>query len=166
MALDTTIGGASSDSYATLAEYTARATAMGWTLTGTDAAKEANLRRAAVLVDSLWLQFALGYRQYQTQAREFPRVIVGLVNGWPVDVDSIPQAVKDAQMEMAYLIQGGADPVATIDGVVASKRVKAGPVESETVYLGGKGRAAYPGISALLRPYMGAGMGQSELRRA
>ncbi len=163
MALDTTIGGAAADSYASAAEYTARAAAMGWTLGAT---QETDLRRAAVAIDALWLNGALGYRQYQTQAREFPRVITDLVNGWPVNVDSIPAAIKAAQMEMAYLIQGGADPLATIDGVVASERVKAGPVESETTYQGGKAQARYTGVVALLRPYLAAGAGQARMLRA
>jgi hypothetical protein len=163
MALDTTIGGAAADSYASAAEYTARAAAMGWTLGTT---QEADLRRAAVAIDALWLVNALGYRQYQTQAREFPRIINDLVNGWPVDVDTIPVAIKAAQMEMAYLIQGGADPLATIDGVVASERVKAGPVESETTYQGGKAQPRYTAVLALLRPYLAAGAGQARLVRA
>lgn len=163
MALDTTIGGASADSYATLAEYTARATAMGWTLTTSTA--EANLRRAALALDALWLQKAFGIRQYQTQAREFPRTWVPYIQGWQVLPDTIPQRVKDAQMEMAYLIQGGADPLATVDGVIASKRVKAGPVESETTYLGGKGRASYTAVYELLRPYLTVGAGQAQMVR-
>ena len=163
MALDTTIGGAASDSYATSAEYTARAAALGWTL---DAGAESDLRMACNAMDALWLSGALGYRQYQTQAREFPRIITDLVQGWPVNPDTIPQAVKDAQMELAYLIQGGADPFATIDGIVAAKRVKAGPVESETTYQGGKGLPRYTGVAALLRPYLAAGAGQARLMRA
>lgn len=163
MALTVTIGGAASDSYATLAEYTTRATAMGWTLAGTDAANEVNLRKAALSVDVTYL--FVGMRQYQTQAREWPRIGAGLVNGWPVDPDTIPQAVKDAQMELAYLIQGGAVPLDTIDGVVSAKRVKAGPVEAETTYIGGKGVARYTGVDRLLRPYLAVGQGQIQAVR-
>lgn len=164
MALDTTIGGAASDSYATAAEYTARAAAMGWTL---DAGAETDLRRACLALDAMWLNRAVGYRQYQTQAREFPRIISDLVQGWPVNPDTIPQAIKDAQMEMAYLIQGGADPLATVEAAIQSKRVKAGPVESETTYAGGgKGLASYTAVTALLRPYLGVGAGQVKLVRA
>lgn len=163
MALTTTIGGATSDSYASAAEYTARAAGMGWTLGAT---QETDMRRAAVTLDSLWLYRALGYRQYQTQAREFPRLTADLVNGWPLAIDTIPQAVKDAQMELAYLIQGGADPWATIAGTVVSERVKAGPVESETTYAGGATRPSYTGVLSLVQPYLGAGAGQVQLRRA
>ena len=116
MALTATIASATADTYATLAEYQARATAMGWTLSGTDAADEANLRRAAVALDALWA--FVGYRQFETQARDWPRVTRVVVDGWSVAADTIPQAIKDAQCELAYLIQGGANPMATVDGVV------------------------------------------------
>lgn len=163
MALDTTIGGAASDSYVTLAEWTAYATAQGWTLSGTDAVKEAALRRAALSNDVS--NTFVGQTQYQTQALQWPRIWTGLVNGWPIDPDTIPQAVKSAQMELAYLIQGGADPLETFEGAVASERDKAGPVETETVYLGGKGRSSFTAVSRLLRPYLAAGEGQIKLVR-
>jgi len=153
MALTTTIGSASADSYATAAEYTARASAMGWTIGAT---AETDLRKAAQALDALWLQDAYGTRQYEVQALQFPRVNMPLINGWPVYPDTIPAAVKVAQMEMAYLIQGGATPLAVIDATVASERVKAGPVESETVYMGGKARPSYPSVYAVLRPFLSA----------
>lgn len=164
MSLDATIGGASADSYVTLAEFTAYALAQGWTATGTDAAKEAMLRRAALSVDVSY--GFVGITVTVDQALQWPRVWTGLVNGWPVASDSIPQAIKSAQMEMAYLISGGADPMATLDGVIASERVKAGPVESDVTYQGGKGLPRYTAVSRLLRPYLTAGQGQVSLVRA
>lgn len=164
MALDSTIGGAAADSYATLVEYEARATAMGWTLAETDAANEANLRRAAEAIDASYA--FVGYRQYQTQARQWPRIVTGLIDGWPVNPDTIPQAVKSAQMEMAYAMQGGTDPMAALEGIVARSRDKAGPVETETEYLGGKGAARITAVDRLLRPYLFHGAGQTRLMRA
>ena len=67
MALDTTIGGTSADSYGTLAAYTAYGTAMGWTLAATDALNEVNLRKSANYLDR---KFSfIGMQQYQYQAR-------------------------------------------------------------------------------------------------
>jgi hypothetical protein len=163
MTLTTTIGGASSDSYATLAEFQAYASAMGWTLSGTDAGDEVNLRRAAQYLDRNY-DFA-GIRQYQTQARDWPRIVSVLVDDWPVNPDTIPQAIKDAQCELAYLIQGGLDPFATISGAVGRKRVKAGPVETETEYLGGLGKPRFVAIEGLLRPFLAAGQGQQRMVR-
>lgn len=159
MALTTTIGGASSDSYATLAEYQARATAMGWTLSGTDATDEVNLRRAAVALDATYSW--LGMRQYQTQALDWPRLVDDLVDDWPLDPDTVPQAVKDAQMEMAFLIQGGADPLDTYEGGV--KREKIDVIEVEYT---AKGRPRYDAVDRLLRKYVMAAPGQSRMVRA
>lgn len=165
MALDTTIGGASADSYVTLAEFQSYWTARGVDLTqhGHDASHEANLRVAAQFLDTSYVY--LGYPTSQAQARVWPRVVTSLVNNWPVASDTIPQAVKSAQCEMAYLIHEGATPFATIDGVVGSERVKAGPVESDVTYIGGKAQARYPAVSRLLRPYLAAGEGQVAMVR-
>lgn len=163
MTLTATIGSAAADTYATLAEYTARAAAFGWTLAETDAANEINLRRAAVAIDASY-RFK-GWKRYEDQAREWPRVYAGYIDGWPIDPDTIPQAVKDAQMEMAYLIQGGADPLATLEAVIGRERDKAGPVESEVEYFGGKGLPKYTAVSRLLRSYLSAGSGSAEVVR-
>ena len=147
MALDTTIGGAAADSYATLAEYTARATAMGWTL-GAEAANEANLRRAAIAIDTGYTH--KGTKAAQAQALAWPRVNVIDGDGYSVSSGTIPQAVKDAQMEMAYLIQGGADPLATVDAVV--KREKIDVIEVE--YQSGSGLPSFTAVTRLLRGYV------------
>lgn len=160
MALDTTIGGTASDSYATLAEYQARASAMGWTLADTDGANEVNLRRAAVSIDES--NSFVGMKQYQFQARSWPRLVRGLVGDWPIDPDTVPGAVKDAQMEMAYLIQNGADPLATFDGAV--KREKVDVLEVE--YTGGRSRPRYDAVDRILRSYVLSGPGQSRMIRA
>lgn len=165
MALTVTIGGAASDSYITLAEWEAYWTARGVTLSGDGhATHEANLVRAADWLDRHYGY--PGYRQYQTQARAWPRVTSAVVDGWPVLADTIPQRVKDAQAELAYLIHEGLTPWATVDGAVAASRVKAGPVESETTYQGGKTTPRLVAIEGLLAPLLIAGVGQVQLVRA
>jgi len=164
MTLTTTIGGASSDSYITLAEWITYATAQGWTLTGTDDQKEAYLRRAALAVDVSY-RF-VGQPQYQDQKREWPRIYTGLVNGWPIDPDTIPGAVKDAQAELAYLIMGGADPLATYEGAIESERSKVGPIERDRTYLGGKARPRYTAVDRILAPYTTSGVGSPRIVRA
>lgn len=164
MALITTIGGATSDSYVTLAEYQARAAAYAWALTGTDATQEAQLRKAAAANDMS--RAYIGYRVISTQAREWPRVATELVNGYYVPSDTIPQAVKDAQMEMAYLIQGGADPFATDTGTVKSVANEVGPIKERIEYRDGHSADRYPAIDWLLKPYLAYGRGQVQLVRA
>lgn len=164
MALITTTGAADADSYATLAQYAARASAMGWTLADTDAANEINLRRAAVVIDSGY-QF-IGMQQYQFQSRDWPRLVSDLVDDWPIDPDTIPQAIKDAQMEMAFLIQGGADPLATVTAPIKRERKKADVLEIETEYAGSKLLPRFTAVERILRPYLRAGAGQVNLVRA
>lgn len=166
MTLVTTVGGASSDSYITLLEWQNYWLTRNVDLTahGHDAAHEANLRQAADYIDRNY-RF-VGQQQYQTQSRAWPRLTLKLIDGWPIDPDTVPQDIKDAQAELAYLIHEGLDPAATITGVVASTRSKAGPVETETTYLGGKGRARLVAIEGLLADYLAVGSGQMRLARA
>jgi hypothetical protein len=164
MTLTTTIGGAASDSYITLAEWASYAADQGWTLTGTDDQREAYLRRAALAVDTSYT--FLGNERYSTQKRAWPRVIIPLVKGWPVSSDTIPQEVKDAQAELAFLIMGGADPLATFEGVIESERSKVGPIERDRTYLGGKARSRYTAVDRILAPYVIGGAGSLQVVRA
>lgn len=164
MTLITTVAATDADSYATLAEYTARAEAMGWTLADTDAANEVSLRRAAVVIDETYV--FVGLKQYQFQARSWPRLVNQLVDGWPIDPDTIPSAIKEAQMEMAFLIQGGADPLATVTAPVKRERKKADVLEIETEYAGGKALPRFTAVDRILRDYVRAGAGQIHLARA
>jgi len=166
MALTTTIGAVDADSYATLAEYQARAAAMGWTLSGTDGGDEINLRRAAVVIDSTYT--FRGDKATAEQALEWPRVdgigygALAYYDPYPIRSDEIPAPVKAAQMEMAHLIQGGADPLATFDGAV--KREKLDVIEVE--YTGGKARPRFTAVDRILRHYIIGGPGQVGLVRA
>jgi len=169
MALDTTVGGASSDSYATLGEYQAYAAAMGWTLTASESEQETHMRRARVYLDRAYLWH--GYRASETQALQWPRDMVPAVDGFSVASDSIPQPIMDAQCEMAWLIHEGADPFATVSGgEVKRKREKVDVIEEETEYGDARERPLYPSVDALVRGYnkgkQGAVAGSVTLVRA
>jgi hypothetical protein len=152
MALTVTIGGASSDSYVTEAEFTAFATAMGWTITGLQ--NEEKLRRGRFALDNSYAW--RGVKATEVQALAHPRVMGEYVDGYAVPSDTIPQAVKDAQCWMAYLIDGGADPMATLStGAVTMKREKVDGVERETQFASGteRDRPAYPAVDLLVYRY-------------
>lgn len=159
MALVTTIGGTSSDSYVTVAEYGARADALFWEV-GFTANMEHDLRRAAVALEATYSW--VGTKQYQFQALGWPRLVHQLVDGWPINPDAVPQAVKDAQMELAHLIYLGAEPLATFDGAV--KREKVDVIEVE--YIGGKARPRFTAVDRILRDYITSGPGQIRAVRA
>ena len=162
MALDTTIGGTASDSYGTLAAYEAYGLAMGWALATTDAGNEINLRRAATVIDRKNEFF--GLKQYQHQARSWPRLVRGLFNDWPIDPDTIPADIINAQFEVAYILQGGLDPFATIETSATSESIKVGPIT-----IAGSNLPTSPArivaVEGLLRSYVRGGQGLINMRR-
>ncbi|WP_420013927.1 DnaT-like ssDNA-binding protein [Tateyamaria sp.] len=168
---DSPISGA--DSYITLVSYQAHAAARGWTLTGDDAADEVNLRKAYDGINRKW-QY-LGDMVEYDQVSAFPRYIyaqsrsslhvydgtrnVGLSRRY----DLIPQQVKDAQAELAFVIQGGVDIFATAGNETAST-IKIGPISiSDEVLPAGKD--AIREVASILRPLIGVGSGQVRMAR-
>mgnify|MGYP003643052363 FL=1 len=162
MALDTTIGGTASDSYGTLAAYEAYATAVNFTLGGSDASHESELRKAANYLDRKYS--FIGMKQYQYQGLSWPRLVNDLVDDWPINPDTIPLDIIYAQFEVAFLLHGGLNPTATIESNVTSDTIKVGPItlESETL------PTATPRIVAvegLLRGYIRGGVGMANMVR-
>lgn len=159
MALTTTPGATDADSYATLAEFETRATAMGWTLTGDDAAKEVNLRRAAIYLDGAYEW--TGIKATDGQALQWPRFLDEEdKESQYFDTATIPPAIKQAQMEVAYIINSGTDPFAIQSvGAVKRKRVKAGPVETETEYTSSAVYARFRAVDFLVKPWVIGGLG-------
>lgn len=172
MALDTTIGGTASDSYATLAEYEAYVASQGLTpLSGSDAQHEAELRRAAVAIDSSY-PFR-GVKNTSTQALEWPRYSdaagytgPATYDPYPIIPTEIPRAIKLAQIEMAWQIHTGQDPLATVTGAIKRKREKVDVIEEETEYAGALTLPRFTSVDRILRPYLRAGAGQMHLARA
>jgi len=162
MALDTTIGGTASDSYGTLAAYAAYGDSMGWTLAATDAANEINLRRGATYIDRKY-DF-IGEKQYQFQSRDWPRLVQGLVKDWPINPDMIPVDVIHAQFEVAYILQGGLDPFATIETSTTGESITVGPItiSSDSIPTSTPRIVA---VEGLLRAYIRGGIGLINMRR-
>lgn len=162
MALDTTIGGVDADSYGTLAAYTAYSTAQGRTLAATDAANEVNLRKAALFLDRKF-DF-IGSQQYQFQSLSWPRLVRDLVDDFPVNPDTIPSDIINAQFEMAFIFQGGLDPFATIETSTTGESIKVGPITIASDSLP-TSTPRIVAVEGLLRQYIIGGVGQISLRR-
>lgn len=167
MALDTTIGGTSADSYGTLADYIAYVTSrIDAAYSGVTETQELNLRRAAEYIDREY-KFP-GTQQYQTQALAWPRNTSLHVDGWPINSDSIPADIISAQFEAAYQFEvNGVDPFPSLTaGTVKRERSKAGPVEVETEYEAGRSTPRLIAVDRLLAPYTsGAPAGQIRVGR-
>lgn len=148
--LDATVGGVSADSYVTEVEYLDYALDRGWTV---ETGQEANLRKARQYIDHAYVW--RGYRVDSAQSLEWPRYISGYIDGHLVASDTIPQAIKDAQCEVAQLIASGADPFATIEnGAVIRKREKVDVIEEDTTYAdASRERIAFPLVDGMVAPY-------------
>lgn len=156
MALDTTVGGATSDSYSTLAEwvtYVADFLNEDVSAHGHDTSHEANLRRAGAYLDRTYNW--IGERVTITQSMQWPREIDEYVDGFLIPDDEIPTAVKQAQNELAWLLHEGVDLFATVsNGPITKTKVKAGPVETETEYKGTREQSVFVAVEGMLAPYI------------
>jgi hypothetical protein len=128
--LDATVGGTTSNSYATLAEAQAyMATHMygGAWLELDEEVQEQTLMMATRQLEQLCY---LGTKATAEQALKFPRV--GLkMDGHPVPSDVVPNEMKAAECEQARL-NATTDPTAPLDAEMQGlKRIQAGSVELE-----------------------------------
>ena len=108
-------GKTDANSYVDLAALTAYATDRGLTLTG----GEELLYKAMDYIEGL--NFA-GEKYTEEQALQWPRTGVYLY-GFSVDVDEIPQLLKDGQMEAALSFDNGATPLADLGRTTTSEQV-------------------------------------------
>jgi len=163
---------ANANSFITVAEWEAYLTLYGKTTTGDATAKETALIKAQRAISTR--NTFDGAPIEQAQATCLPRAWTKAVRGFVPASDAVPQDFKDAQAELAYDIQGGADPFANATegakGPIIGERSKAGPVEAQTQYGSGgssfnpRSMANYTASSDLLRPYLAAGSGGAQVR--
>lgn len=130
MALDTTTGASTAESYATVAMVDAYHLARNNTAWAslTTAVKEAALRKATEYLDATYTDAWRGIRVDSVQVLDWPRAGI-IVNGYSVDDDSIPTAIQRACAELA-LKASSADLLADLTRGVAEKTI--GPLK--TVY--------------------------------
>lgn len=177
--LDATVGGASSNSFATVEEADAylatRLNSGAWT--GTDPKAVALIEATRTLSALAWQ----GYRTDDVQALSWPRT--GVVNpdasldapagawtGMPeYDDDVIPQRVKDATCELALeFLRAGTTDIAGQDDAAGIILETVGPLTTEWESAGVRpqGLQRYPRVIGFIAPLLGAGTGQAEVVRA
>lgn len=174
MALDTTTGGATAESYITVADADAYFLARGVTAWAalTTAAKEAALRKSTDYMVQTYISRWSGVRVTSTQALDWPRAWVDLadnitnlayINGAYVDSTTIPVPVQRACAELA-LKASSADLLA--DQEQAIVREKIGPIETEYDRYSSQAKR-YPAVERMLQPYLtGKGGANVRLERA
>jgi hypothetical protein len=129
--IDATVGGASANSYATLAEATAyfatRLYVDDWIDAASDTIREQALIMAAREIDR---DDYIGYRVSDTQALKWPRSAAQKPDSFSYyDTDEIPQLIKTAQFEWALEFVGS--NVTSQSDLANFKRIKVDDIELE-----------------------------------
>ena len=163
MALDVTIGTATSQSYASVAEADAYADTLtfrtAWPATGTATGKEGALQQAARLLDTLTWK---GKKVSAAQALDWPRYGVTDADGYTVDSTTIPAKIKAAQCELAIRLMA-ADRGA--QDALQATRVKVGAIEAE--YAPGAAPVLIPSIVIrMVAELTAGGVGGTKILRA
>jgi hypothetical protein len=125
-------GLSNADTYASEAELAAYAAARGITVTGTDT------QLLIQAMDYLESKSFIGDKYSSTQALQWPRNNV-MIDEYSIPYSTIPQLLKDAQIEIALSIDGGTNPMTNIDR--ETKREKVGDIEVE--YMDGAMNSSY-----------------------
>ena len=172
MALDATVGGAAADSFFTLVEFKAYADSIGFVYTSVyaDDVIEQSVRKGTQYLERGYRTRWKGFRTDRDQALAWPRTgdanngpsnyitpsyTVGIIDadGYEIATNIIPRQVKEAGYELTILSLQGVDLLPRLQrgGAVESKKVKAGPVETETTYATSAAvRDRFLGIEGLL----------------
>lgn len=131
MAIDTTVGGASANSWASVDEYRTYSTYRLPAVTAAVEAVDADVEVALVVAcrmignDFVWTGAAVN----STQALTWPRSGMLTRNGYSIPTTTNPIELKNAQCEMAYELLAGLDLLADNDAVKSGlSSLKAGSV--------------------------------------
>ena len=150
MTLDATVGTASANSYASVAEADAYLAVRGDTSTWTallSPAKELKLQWAAIWLDTMVFT---GRKVNVSQALEWPRWDVVDKNSYWISALIIPQQLKNAQAELAFQLI--ANDWTRGLGPITQETMKVGPIE-----VGRKSYQPFPSaVVALLKPFLAA----------
>jgi len=155
-------GVSNANSYVTLAEsetYFAAKGELGWA--GTDDFKNQNLINATTALDALYGQRFISFMADElNQALLWPRDDTYDLNQRRIEEGTIPNSLKNAQMEMALLNQNGVNlyPEGNTNNDITQRAVSIGDIsDSKTFQSTNKEQATYEGfreIELILRPIL------------
>lgn len=134
MALIATPGAANANSFKTLAEFNEYLSNRLFVTTAVSGASDATKESALIMATRLIGRWFIwnGQATYATQALPFPRIGLLSLTGYPIPENVIPQELKDATSELAYVLltAGTTDPTA-VSQIAAQgiTKIKASSVE-------------------------------------
>lgn len=157
LVVETGSGSSTAESYLSVADadiyWTNRGSPTTWD-SATTAEKEQALRIGTQYLDAKYHLRWLGSRSNEDQALDWPRSNVEDRDGYWIDSDSIPQALKNALAEAAYrhlLETNGLMPDVGTPGIT-QESVTVGPISKSTSYSGTKsGLKRFSLVEALLK---------------
>lgn len=156
LTLDATVGGASSNSYVTLAEATtyfeARLNVTDWTGAASDDIRNRALAMATQRID---FEEYMGNRAAETQALKFPRSDLPLIDGVGWESTEIPIDIKTATYELAIYMLGKDMTAANDDQALDA--LKIGPIGIDFSVSQPSNDKLPPFVTQLLRPYQLSG---------
>lgn len=162
--IETGTGISNATSYVTAAEARAYALARGVTLSATDSVVEIQLLKAMDYLQSLtqayqgWKRWPPSLGQFEhEQALAWPRTGV-IIDGYSLNSDVIPQALKNAQCQLVIEIFNGVDIMPTGTGNPV-KRKKVDVLETEYFSASTAPVPTLTLVDSILRPLMGWGYG-------
>ena len=154
-------GLSTSESYISVANADARHTNLGNTAwTGTDAAKEAALRKATEYLEQRYASRWRGTRLLRAQALSWPRY-GAIVHDYSIESTIVPDVVANACADLALKTLSETLNADLERGIA---REKVGPIETEFDPYSSQAKR-YPAIDQMLAPYLQGG-GSSRLVRA
>lgn len=138
--VETGAGLANSNSYASVADadayvadYATTANQTAWSALNT-AAKELALRQGTLYLENKYKNRWVERRTSQDQRLAWPRAYVIDSDGFAVESDVVPEAIRNAAIEAA-IISLTVDLLAPVEtGSIESIREEVGPLKSEIVY--------------------------------
>lgn len=150
--VETGAGLSTATSYVTLDELKQYWTDIGYSYASlSDAELQVLANRASRIIDTQYAERWPGVRRLSTQRFQWPRTDAHYRDGHSISYNIVPQEVKNAVLEMAYVVNAGTDPqpIDTDAGELESERVSvAGAVSESKSYFQGTARS-HPKIAAV-----------------
>lgn len=164
LTVETGAGLANAESFVSVSNADARATALGnaaWLALATTALKEEALRRATVYMEQAYRSRWKGQRVVSMQALSWPRYDV-CVDGFSVESNIVPTDIANACADLAFKAATAELAPDLERGVV---REKVGPIETEYDAYSPQ-QTRFRAIDLMLAPYLSGGSGMARIERA
>jgi hypothetical protein len=127
-----------------------------WTAAST-AEKESAVRRATQFLDAVYGPRFSGVKKVDNQRLQWPRAYALDMTGESIDSDSLPRAIIEACAELTNRqVASPLFPDRDTEGEIGREKVKVGPIEVDTTYVGSAGdMPGYGYVDAILSSLLG-----------